>query len=58
VKDSVVFHEVWNFHGGMSTIEAVMEFLRRIEILRKETKATERNEKDVKSLENESLRED
>jgi hypothetical protein len=40
-----------------SGIEDTMAFLRRIEILRKETKVTEREDKDVKSLENGSLRE-
>jgi hypothetical protein len=57
VKDSVVFHEVWNLHKETSGTEDAMAFLTRIEILRKETKITERKDKEVKSLELESLRE-
>jgi hypothetical protein len=44
-------------HKETSGTEDAIAFLTRIEILRKETKVTERKDKEVKSLELESLRE-
>lgn len=51
VKDSEVFKSVW----GKDGLDSVLDFVRRIEILRKESKT--KDAKDVEELEKESMRE-